>query len=382
MFKKILFAIIIFISLCFISLIATGHAYILTGISRTYLQGNNTANIDDYTTFKTRDIKASESIPWKESEVLFNKSLPEEFLNDLAINDGVAFLVAHKGEIVAENYFAGYDDRSKTNSFSMSKTVVALLLGKAIDEGYIKSFDQKITDFIPEFKDKITGEIPSIGSFCTMTSGYVWEENYYSPFSPTVELMYGSNVEDFVLERNIVGAEKDEYYYSSASTQILTIAITRALQAKNPKANLSDYLSDKFWQPLGMNDNAVWHLDNNEMELGFCCINTNARNFAKIGQLMLQNGNYNNKQLLDSTFVYQMSQPKYVGYYGYATWINTTYDIPYYLFRGYLGQYIIVVPSKELVLVRLGKTRGSAGDENIDMVLDGYVTAAIELIEN
>jgi hypothetical protein len=52
------------------------------------------------------------------------------------------------------------------------------------------------------------------------------------------------------------------------------------------------------------------------------------------------------------------------------------------LFRGHLGQYIIVVPSKELVLVRLGKTRGSAGDENIDMVLDGYVTAAIELIEN
>lgn len=306
MIKKIFIALISLIFLCVLGLILTGHAYILTGISRTYLQGHNTANIDDYVAFETREIKSSTTIPWKENELLSTKTLPEAFLKDLELNDGVAFLIAHKGEIVAENYFAAYDNRSKTNSFSMAKTVISLLLGKAIEEGYVESFEQKITDFIPEFEDQITGETPSIGSFCTMTSGYVWDENYYSPFSPTVELLYGSDVEDFVLERNIVGAENNLHYYSSASTQVLAIALTRALQTKNPSTNLSEYLSTKFWQPLGMNDDGVWHLDNNGMELAFCCINSNARNFAKFGQLMLQDGKYNGQQLIDSTYVYNM----------------------------------------------------------------------------
>lgn len=382
MIKKLFITLLAIPVLCILALIITGHAYILTGVSRTYMQGHNTANIDDYTAFKTRTITASKAIPWKENEMLKNKSLPAEFLADLEANDAVAFLIAHKGEIVAENYFVGYDDRSKTNSFSMAKTVISLLLGKAIEDGYVKSFDQKITDFIPEFEDQITGEIPTIGSFCTMTSGYVWDENYYSPFSPTVELLYGSNVEDFVLEGNIVDAEKSEHYYSSASTQVLAVALTRALKAKNENLNLSEYLSRNFWQPLGMNDDGVWHLDNNGMELSFCCINTNARNFAKLGQMMLQNGKYNGKQLIDSAYVAQMSVPFAVDFYGYATWINTTYDTPYYLFRGHLGQYIIVVPSEELVIVRLGKTRGSGGDENVDEVLDFYVTQAQRLIQD
>ncbi len=379
--RKILLGFLTIIALCFIALIATGHQYILTAVSKTYLKGHNTANIDDYTAFDTREIKTSKTIPWPMNEAYTSKSLPEKFLTDLANNDAVAFLVAHKGEIVAENYFSGYDDRSKTNSFSMAKTIVTLLLGKAIEDGYVKSFDQAITDFIPEFKDKIKGTTPTIGSLSTMTSGYDWDEHYYSPFSPTVELLYGNDVESFVLERNFDDYETPHFYYSSASTQILTIALSRALKSKNPDATVSDYLSEKFWKPLGMNDNALWHLDAKGMEFGYCCVSTNARNFAKFGQLMLQDGFWEGQQLIDSNYILNMQSPGVVDYYGYSTWINTTNETPYYLFRGHLGQYIIIVPSEELVVVRLGKTRGASGDEGVDQTLNEYVNQAIEFVK-
>jgi len=379
--KKILLSFLFLISFSVIALIATGHKYILTAISKTYLQGHNTANIDDYTAFNTREIKTATPIPWTVNKDYSSKELPSEFLDDLAKNDAVAFLIAHKGEIISENYFAGYDNRSKTNSFSMAKTVVTLLLGKAIEEGYIKSFNQPITDFIPEFKEKITGKTPTIGSFSTMTSGYNWDEHYYSPFSPTVELLYGDDVESFVLERTFDKHDTPFFYYSSASTEILTIAISRALKAKNPEMTISDYLSNSLWKPLGMNDNALWHLDSKGMELGYCCINTNARNFAKLGQLMLQNGTWEGKQLIDSNYIQKMHTPGVVDHYGYSTWINTTNPTPYYLFRGHLGQYIIIVPNKELVIVRLGKTRGASGDEGVDETLNSYVNEAIKFIE-
>lgn len=379
--KKILLGLLILIALCFITLIATGHKYILTAVSKTYLKGHNTANIDDHTAFDTRTIKADKTLAWPINENYTSKTLPEDFLNNIEANDGVAFLVAHKGAIVAENYFSDYNDRSKTNSFSMAKSVITLLLGKAIEDGYVNSFDQAITDFIPEFKDKVKGDIPTIGSLSTMTSGYDWDEHYYSPFSPTVELLYGDDVESFVLERNFDDYETPYFYYSSASTQILTIALSRALKSKNPEATVSDYLSEKFWKPLGMNDDALWHLDSKGMEFGYCCISTNARNYAKFGQLMLQDGFWNGQQLIDSNYIQKMYTPGVVDYYGYSTWINTTNSTPYYLYRGHLGQYIIVVPSHELVIVRLGKTRGAGGNEGVDETLNEYVNQAISFIE-
>ena len=129
-----------------------------------------------------------------------------------------------------------------------------------------------------------------------MTSGYDWEEDYYSPFSPTVELLYGDDVSEFVLGGHFSKPEGAEYYYSSAGTQLLAVLITRAIKLQNPSATLSSYLSKKLWQPLGMNSDGRWHLDDSGMELAFCCLNSNARNYAKLGQLMLQDGQWLGEQ--------------------------------------------------------------------------------------
>ncbi len=131
----------------------TGNAFILTAISRTYLVGNSTANIDDYKQFKSNTIANNKVQEWLLDDNYATDKLPQDFRDELEKNDAVAFLVVKDGKLVTESYFNGYDEWSKTNSFSMAKTVVTLLTGIAIDEGYIESIRQPLIDFLPEFKD-------------------------------------------------------------------------------------------------------------------------------------------------------------------------------------------------------------------------------------
>lgn len=360
--KKFFLTILAIFVLAILGLIVTGHGYIFTAVARTYLAGHVTANINDYKQFDTRVIETSKPQTWPTAEN-YPLALPEKLESYLENNHAIAFLVAQNGKIVSENYFKGYNKNSKTNSFSMAKTVLTLMLGKAIEEGYIKSLNQPMIDFIPEFKSDENGRTATIGSLSTMTSGFDWDEHYYSPFSPTVELLYGDDVEEFLLEREFSAKPEDVFYYSSASTQLLAIVLDRALKAKDPNWTLSKYLSEKFWQPLGMNDNALWHLDDEGgIELAYCCISTNARNYAKLGQMMLQNGQWNGQSLLDPDFIQLMIEPGQASNYGYSTWLNKSFDPSYYAFNGHLGQRIIVVQKYNLVIVRLGEK--SPNDSN------------------
>jgi CubicO group peptidase (beta-lactamase class C family) len=113
------------------------------------------------------------------------------------------------------------------------------------------------------------------------------------------------------------------------------------------------------------------------MELGYCCINTNARNFAKLGQLMLQDGIWNGDTLVSPEYVKMMYEPVFVDYYGYSTWIGVNAPEPFYYFRGHLGQFVIVVPDQNMVVVRLGKT---VGQGKVEDNLNSYINAAIQIV--
>lgn len=341
-----------------LGLLATGNGYIFTAISRTYLDGNDTANINDHQVFENRVIEASQVQPWPIHENYIADDLPGQLFVYLDKYQAAAFLVIHQGQILREQYFLDYNGSSNTNSFSMAKTVLTLLLGIAIDDGLINGLDQRIIDFLPEFADDGYGSLATVGSLSSMTSGYDWEEeNYYSPFSPTVELLYGDDVSEFVLGGHFSRLPGSKYYYSSAGTQLLAVLLTRAIKQHNPDATLSSYLSEQLWLPLGMNSDGLWHLDDSGMELAFCCLNTNARNYAKLGQLMLQDGQWLGEQLVPSEHINLMRTPQLVDHYGYSNWINEDNNPPFYSFNGHLGQYIVVVPENELIIVRLGEIR-------------------------
>lgn len=379
--KYLLYTLLFIILAMVIGLYATGNEYILTGISRTYLKGNTTANIDDYKAFYTRVIETSDPQPWVKHPDYNPNLMTEEFVEELDEDDGIAFLVVKDGKLMYEKYLEDYNDRSKTNSFSMAKTMLTMMIEKAIEEGYISGWDAPLVDYLPEFKDDPKGNHATIKSLSTMTSGYNWDEQYYSPFSPTVELLYGDDVKSFLLERDFSHEPDTYHYYSSASSELLAIILDRALKKKNPEMTISQYFSEKFWKPLGMNDDALWHLDDNGMELAFCCVNTNARNFAKLGQLLLQDGKWKGTQLIDSAFVAKMHTPGMVNYYGLATWINPI-EAPYnYSYRGHLGQHIIIVPEEEMVIVRLGTDRGKWKDKT-DLEHEYYIDEVLEAINS
>lgn len=374
--KRTLVGLLAIIIVTCLGLLITGHGFIFTSVERTYLAGHVTANINDHKEFNVREIKTNAPALISKHSNYNKEPLSNEFIDELKRGGAASFLVVKDGQVISENYFNGYDDRSKTNSFSMAKTVMTLLLGIAIDEGYVRDLDQPIVDFIPEFGDDPLGSKATIAQFSLMNSGYEWDENYYTPFSPTVELYYGDNVEEFLLGGEFTAEPGSFWEYSSASTQIMGIFVLRALQKAGAADTLSEYLSEKIWQPLQMNDDALWHLDDSGMELVYCCLNTNARNFAKLGLLMLNRGQWNGEQLVPATYIDEMIKPVGESYYGLSTWLALEHDPSYYWFSGHLGQYIIVVPEHNMIVVRLGE-RMNPEEDFREATLPRYVKMAL-----
>ena len=342
-----------------IVLYATGNQYIFRAIKFTYLQGKVTAHIDDYVNFETRLIKNSEPQLWEYHENYNKVPFTNTLLSKLEKLESAGFLIVKDGKILHEKYFNNYSDTSLTNSFSVSKTFVTMLLGKTIEEGYIKSMEQSIVDFLPEFKNDSLANLCTIGDLSAMTAGYDWKEKYYMPLNATTKAYFGRNINEQILGYKFTSISGEKFQYKSGSTQLLGIIISRATGK-----NLSEYLSEKFWKPMGMEKSAPWSLDNEDgMEKAYCCVSARLRDFAKFGQLLLQNGKWNGKQLLDSAFVYKMVHPNTINgkisnpIYGYGLWTDYNYSPKIYSLVGHLGQKVICIPSKNMVIVRTGNKK-------------------------
>lgn len=337
-----------------VGLYATGYGYILKGVRVVYLTGHSTAYIDDYTYFTNRTIETSSPQVWEEDEN-YNTIKPTERLVETNQKYGtVAFLIIKNVKILYETYAEGYDKRSKTNSFSMAKSVTTSLLFKAIQDGHIKSLDQPVTDFIPNFKGEYASEC-TVGDLASMSSGLDWDENYYSPFSMTAQAHYDSDIDELILDLAITEEPGNQFKYLSGNTQLLGMVIEKATNR-----SLSEYLSQSFWRPLGMNDFGLWQLDEEGgIEKTYCCISTNARNFAKLGQLYLNKGSWNGQQIIDTSFVELATQPKFTSSpeYGYGFWLSDYKDKDIFAMRGIQGQYVINIPEDDVIIVRLGHQR-------------------------
>lgn len=389
-FRKIFLKVVRIIMLTLLALIGilwiTGNSYILRGIQLTYLKGHSTANIDDYKDFDNNIILAGKPQPWPQHE-LYNKiPLSDTLQTELERFKSIGFFVAKDGQALWEYYWDGYSAESNTNSFSMAKSVITMLLGKAIEQGYIQSLDQPITDFLPEFIDDPYGKKCTVGDLSAMTSGYDWKEDYYFPLNPTAKAYYGWNIEKQMLNRGFIEEPGGEFNYLSGATQLLTIVLQRAVGIP-----VSQYLQEEFWQPMGMENDAYWSKDQrNGMEKGYCCLSSNVRDFAKLGQLLLQNGKWKNKQILDSAFVQKMVTPNYKAFpkgqparYGYSIWTDYEHQPQFYGLMGHLGQRVIVVPSENLVIVRLGheKDKRNMGKGFLDNDTYYFVDEVMKMLE-
>lgn len=343
------------ISLIAIGLKVSGNGFLIRGVWITYLHGETSATIDDLKFFDSEIIASSDSKqPW-EIHPNYNKTeLSEALKQTLEISESVAFMVLKNDKIVQEQYWDDYSDSSLSNSFSMAKSITTMLVQIAIEKGCISSWDQKVVDFIGELKGEHREKL-SFKHLSTMTAGLDWNEHYTNPFDITAKTYYGRDVPQLMYDEvSVKFIPGEKYEYQSGATQILGMALEEA--TGKSVANLA---SDWLWKPMGAEHDASWRLDDKGGNaLTFCCFNSNIRDYGRFGKLLSHYGNWEGKQLIDSSFISMASSSQKVPYYGYSFWIDDQhFDTPVYYMRGILGQYIICIPEKDLVIVRLGKQR-------------------------
>lgn len=330
--------------------------YLLRAVKTIYLKGHTTAFLEDYKEFPNRTIQKGIAQPWAVSKDYNSIPATEKLTTTHKNLQTVAFLIIKNDSIWHESYFDGYTNTSKSNSFSIAKSIVSAALGKAIMEGKIKSLNQKVTDFFPKLKGKFAKEV-TVGDLSSMASGLSWDEKYYSPFSIVTRAYFDDHLKEVILGLSIKDKPGQEFRYLSGATQLLAMCIEKATGEY-----LSNYVSKHFWKPMGAENDALWQLDEADtgIEKAYCCIASTARDFARFGKLYKQNGLWNGKQILARSFVEKSLQPRFSDSpeYGYGWWLHQINGKRVFYMRGHLGQFVIVLPEDDVIIVRLGHLKG------------------------
>ena len=359
--KVLKYVFVVFIILNLL-IIISGKSWVYKAVSITYLKGYTSSYINDFVHFPANTIDAGVYQEWGIATDYNKKELPD-FIK--SINDSletVAFMVIIDDSIKFEQYWHGYSADTMSNSFSIAKSFVGTLIGVAIKERKIKSVDQKVCDFLPKFCEGRNAEL-TIKDLLTMSSGLNWVEDYYNPIGQTAQAYYGLNLKRLIMQLVSVGSAGKIFKYHSSCTQILTFALEAAT-----KKTISEYASEKLWKPVGAKHTALWSTDvYRGDEKGFCCINSNARDFARLGKLYLNKGNWNGQQLLDSNYIKEATRAANLlnekglpnVNYGYHIWLAERQGLSIYYARGLWGQYVICIPEKNMIIVRLGRKFGN-----------------------
>ncbi|MDA9242283.1 beta-lactamase family protein [Flavobacteriaceae bacterium] len=338
------------------------------------------ADITDYKYFENIEISKSNSPkPWPIHKN-YNIKPETQNLKKIHIELGtVAYLIIKNDSIWHEKYYKGYNQNSYSNSFSMAKSIVSATMGKAIGDGYFESLDDKVGVYVDGYSEGYAADL-TIGDLSSMSSGLDWDESYSDIFGVTAKSYITSQLNDFIKSRSIIEEPGKSFKYYSASTQLLAMTIEKATQKK-----ISTLVQEWFVEPLGFENNALWQIDGNTNKSikAYCCFNSNARDFARFGKLYKDFGKWNGIQILDSSFVAKSINPRFEKSpeYGYGFWLGKINENNFFAMRGILGQYVIVIPNKNIIVVRLGeKNLEKNNDRPKDF--DIYLKEALVMLES
>ncbi len=368
-FKRLLGFLLVIILLFVVFAVVTGKTYLFKAVLY------NFADIDDYKKFTNNTVAIGKPQPWPISDRYEKVPVPDSLRYLLEEIETVAVTVIQNDSLLYEKYWDEYNDSSYSGSFSMAKSITSLLIGAAIKEGKIKSVDDPVGDYLPEFKEKGKNSV-RIVDLLTMSSGSNWDESYANPLSVTTELYYGSDVYKTATAVSIVHPPGKLHSYKSGDTQLLGLILEKATGK-----SLSAYASEKIWQPIGAEHAALWSTDHEGGHpKAYCCFNSNARDFARIGQLMLDSGRWKGQEIISPDYYQKSITPCEIpdengvacNYYGYQWWI-VPYQPGVFYARGILGQYIIVIPSKKMVIVRLGRKRAMTRIGTVPLEVDQLI---------
>ncbi|MEO1033572.1 MAG: serine hydrolase [Bacteroidota bacterium] len=378
--KKLFKYLIILLGLLIVVLYITDTDYLLKAVRTIYMNGHTTAFLEDYKYFDNRRIEASERPqPWPNHKA-YNSVKPTEALQK-ANNDWgtIAYVIIKNDSIWFEEYYDGFGENSKSNSFSMAKSYVSGMMFKAIQDGYIKSLDQPICDFLPDFCEGKASKT-TVGDLSSMASGTDWDEAYYSPLSITTRAYFDDDLAKVSNGLKVVNDPGQAFKYASGDTQMLAMVIEKATGKK-----LYKYLEESFWKPLGSENDVLWQVDSDGHDLvkAYCCIAGNAKDFARFGKLFKDHGRWNGQQLLDSAFVAKAITPRFPESpeYGYGWWMKDVGGKNFKMMRGHLGQYVIIQPEDNVIIIRLGHQKSpDAGIGKFTSDITLYIEEAYEML--
>ncbi len=276
----------------------------------------------------------------------------EKALEDFIKEQKVAgLLVLHDGKIRLERYALEHSDTNLWSSLSVAKSVTSTLVGVAIKDGYIKSVDDYVIDYLPELKGSAFDSV-KIRHLLTMTTGIKWNENYTAPDSDIAGFdkdTTADGMKAIVSYMRRLPAEAEpgkKFNYSTGETHLLGALIRSATHQ-----SLSNYLSMRIWIPYGMEQTATWRLDRTGQEMAGCCLQMRLRDFGRFGQFVLEDGYINGESIVpDDWFktATQIQVPLWPGGgYGYGWWIFNSHSFEA---LGIYGQKIYIDPSRKLVI--------------------------------
>ena len=299
-------------------------------------------------------------VNWGGTNIAFN-----EFLSKTSTN---AFLIVRDGVITYEWYNKSTNAHTRLPSYSMAKTMTSLMIGQLIAQGKIKESDTFV-QYFPQFKtgglfDKVT-----IQSLLDMEAGVGVSDNY--PTGPSgwgvaIAQMYATTDLNFFMEHNrkMSWAPGTKAEYRSVDTQMLGFIIHKVTGM-----TISDYFSQHIWQPIGAQDSAFWNIDHvGGLEKTFCCFNATARDYARVGALILDNGagKVGNANLIDAHWMTRLETPAVTldhGWgYGAQLWHPFTDTM---MMLGLHGQFVLIQPSTHTVIVKLSDEPTDSGNDEV-----------------
>lgn len=298
-----------------------------------------------------------------------------------AATESVALLVWHRGALRYEKYWPGFDASTRTNPNSMHKSVLGLLVGAAVADGYIPSVDAPASRWLTEWQADARRDI-TVRELLQMSSGL--EIPIFGTWK-SARILFGSDLAGGVMSLQADKPHGSEFQYSNANSQLLVILLERAVGER-----YSHYLSRRLWQPLGAADAGLWMDRVNGLPRGFCCLFAAARDWLRVGRLILEGGRVGGEVLIPETWISAMTSasPNNPNF-GFQIWrgsptgterkyndytVKAFHSEPFVAadilyIDGFGGQRVYIVPSEELIIVRTGVSQTDWDDARLPNIL-------------
>lgn len=314
-----------------------------------------------------------------EPDLKLTKNL-DEFVTS---SDSYSVIVWRDNKIVYEKYASPYTSETRAESASMHKSVLALLIGIAIEDGFIESPQAKAGDYIPEWKNDPRGQL-TIQDLLEMNSGLEPLSSVGGMNAPSMKfVMDGAAARPTILQMELTGTPGDVFHYQNASSQLLGLILENATGQ-----DFQNYLSKHLWKPLGAKDAKVWLNEPDGFARTYTGLYAVPRDWLRLGLLVKNSGEYDETQIVPKSYVDQMISPSRANpNYGWQIWRGDSYEEKRYYnsskmgisinssepysvddmiyFDGFGGQRVYISRSENLVIVRTGDVRMDWDDSQL-----------------